>query len=307
MSLDTAEREVDYVRRLLSVTNLLTILTLGVCLFPQSASTQSEYTEQVLFTIPWGEELGHADVRWRTPPPADPYADGIWWAGGQWVVSDNDELIIFDAGEHADILKFSGNGSLLAHVQVEDIGLRFWTHAFAVNTSGELLLGEDAKLVLLDTDFSVLWTAELPDPDFRTTEIYPSDHGSFWIICVHGYFSRDRLVMECLRDGTISQPILIPEGEGFYITPDGSFHHNPTDYQGYEYSLYCEEEGNVLRKQSPEGEVVYTHCWSSDPGWTDYELLHSANLLFVAWSGDFYTIHATAEGAVVTKYALACE
>ena len=72
----------------------------------------------------------------------------------------------------------------------------------------------------------------------------------------------------------------------------------------YEYSYMQElhwQSPNTLTKRNSEEEVIYSNLISNDPdcvGIPEY---------FVMWSGDYFTVHGSAEGMVVTKYALQLE
>jgi hypothetical protein len=236
------------------------------------------------------------------------------WAASKWVVSNADELIILNTGDHGELLRFRSDGTLIACTDMVSVGLRFFPHALAVASGGEVLLGWTNQLRLLSASLELTHSDDLPDNRAHVLGIHPSDHGSFWVVyTVLGRLTNYWMV-EYSTDGVMSAPELLFEGSGFddcnpcqpywFVAPDGSTYREPTDLHGCVYAVYIEDDGNHLRKESPNGEMVYTHVLTSDPGWTAYEDLSDTTNYFFTWTGDFYTLHATEEGAVLTKYTL---
>ena len=56
-----------------------------------------------------------------------------------------------------------------------------------------------------------------------------------------------------------------------------------------------------LTKKNGNGQIIYTNEVESDAGWEEFDL---QDRYYITWTGDFYTLHATDDGAVLTKYTL---
>ena len=295
------------------------IILISLLIFPaltglNPVRADEQYTANILYTIPWGDELGTLDCRWRNQPPPSGDGDEVMWAAGHWVISDAGELIILDHGESTDLLKFAPNGTLSAYTDMESVGFRFWPDDFAVATTGEVLLGWNRDLKLLSSSLEVILSDVLPDPQAEVFQIYPSDHGSFWVIYRLWGRLRNYWIVDYSTDGNMSTPQLLFEGIDFNdcdpcnpyfsVAPDGTTYRQYTDIYNFTYYISNDEYGNHLSKKSPDCEVVYTHSLSSDPSWTEYEILSDSFNYSVTWSGDFYTLHATDDGAVLTYYEL---
>ena len=287
-----------------------------ILLVSPRARPQSEYSEEVLCVVPWGDDLGSFQDRWHNPPASPPGGDEVIWAAGKWVVTGSDQLIIFDSQLDGDLFKFAPDGTLLAHTDIGATGLQAWPDALGVATGGEVLLALYDQIVLLNPSLILLRSAELPDSQARVAGIYPSDHGSFWVIYRTSHPGWQYYLLDYFVNGDMSQPQLLFQGTDFnncspcqgfsYASPDGStYQASNVDMWGYKYTIsYDELSGYSLSKRSPTGEVVYTHALTSDPSWTDYEVLSDSANYFITWLGDFYTLRATDDGAVLTKYTL---
>jgi len=227
-----AIRNIDSPLVLLSTITALTVLAAPV-------AAQDDYLEEILYTIPWGNEIGTLDCTWRFQlPPGD--GEELWWAAGKWVVSDSDELLIFNHGMNvsAGLTKFDSDGSLLAFTDMQSVNMRFFPDDFAVVSTGEVLMGRDDQLRLLSPSLELIGSGELSEAQAAVCEIYPSDHGSFWVV----YTIYDRLtnywMLDYSIDGTMSAPELLFQGTDFencepcngyyYVAPDGSTYRNAT-------------------------------------------------------------------------------
>ena len=279
------------------------------------SSAQEQYVEGELYTIPWGDEPWTLSDHWLNQIPPGYGGDEVFWAAGHWVVSNSDELIILDQGgsSSAGLKKYSFDGTFIGFADLNEMGLTWLPEDLAVAITGEILLGRGEMLSLLDPYLNRLTIVSLPEEGSRVFRIFPTNTGSFWVV----YQSSIRIkyyLVECFTNGNMSAPELLFEGtdltncnpcnEYHYVNPDGLTFTSQTDSCGFTYHAYSDLPGNQLVKETSTGEVVFSHTLSSDPGYADYEALSDTHNYFITWSGDFYTLHATAQGAVLTKYTL---
>jgi hypothetical protein len=297
------------------------ILTLDVCLFPHSASTQSEYTEEVLFTIPWGEDEGEISTWWNEElygegwdmvPPPDPF-----------VVSDSGGMVIFDGYcDAGHLMHYSLDGSLIGFLDMHALGLSR-TYVMAIDPTGQVAMACESRMLLLGPDLQINRDDRGPvpihgDEEVSIYRICPSDHGTFRVLFrgsrilpddtqqEHGYLA------EYGPDGWAPDPLEFFSGDSAwdlwghhnFVTPDGLILPEITDVYGCTYEFDYHGCNAVMTKFSPDCEEIYTHTIASEPGWTSFDL---TSHYCIAWSGNFYTIHATPEGAVVTKFTLVAE
>jgi len=280
------------------------------------ANAQGEYIAEDLFTIPWGDEPGCLSADWHIPPDS-PEWRGLIDPPGPFAVSGEGEMVINDGGL---LMKFSQNGALTAWVVLGSLGLEI-PFALAINSAGEVLIenrqvdqglhGYITTLHLLDSTLQPVNQASIPSGnDSMVGDIYPSDTGSFWIIYSTRSRGRDwheRHLIEFSQDGSISAQQVLYAGENSdpgpqqirFVSPSGEPRPHIEDTYGYTYRTPGEDP--TVGRFSPEGDLVYTFDYSSDAGWTGFR---ASSPWFVTWSGDVYILHATDEGAVLTKYDL---
>ena len=72
------------------------------------------------------------------------------------------------------------------------------------------------------------------------------------------------------------------------------------DMYGYTYRTSLNEQ--TLERYSPQGQIDNSFSYASDSGWDRFTA--GSRKWFVSWSGDVYILHATDDGAVLTKYTL---
>ena len=89
-----------------------------------------------------------------------------------------------------------------------------------------------------------------------------------------------------------------------YVTPAGELKTEPTDKWGYTYQWVPDDPGQNLKRYSTAGEEVFSHHLESDTAWKWFDYTVTGSHYHITWSGDFYTLRATDEGAVLTKYDL---
>ncbi len=290
-------------------------------------NAQGEYIKEDLYTIPWGDEPGSLSTEWHIPPDSPEYR-GLIDPPGPFAVSSEGEMVIDDGGL---LLEYSTEGTLTASLVLGSLGLEP-PMALAINSAGQVLIenhrwdhglqGFITTLHLLDSNLEPLNQVSIPSDRHAMVcwhSIFPSDSGSFWVIYEtsnqrsRGYGEpehHERDLIEYSLGGSISAPQLLYAGENSdpgpqqtrFVTPSGEPRSQIEDEYGYTYRTLGEDP--VVGRFSPAGELVFTFDYGSAPGWTKFR---AASPWFVAWSGDVYILHATDEGAVLTKYTLVAE
>ncbi|MCX6646886.1 MAG: hypothetical protein NTY09_11135, partial [bacterium] len=176
------------------------------------------------------------------------------------------------------------------------------------------------NLYLFDSSLSLLYVSTIPSPfDAWVLGLFPSQDDSFWVLYMtsenefsdQAHFERN--MVRFFANGTISTPEIQYSGnesdagpqQTRFITPSGCPIQSVTDQYGYTYRGFDETQDATMGRFSPEGDLVFTHNIPFDPKWH----WHPSFLYnyFVSWSGDFYTLHASDEGTVLTKYTLYME
>jgi hypothetical protein len=269
-----------------------------------------------VYTIPWGDEPGEISTQWNE----NPGVELLIFPPGPWAVSSAGELILVeDVLSEPHLMKFAPDGSFISRIVVGNVEQAVipFPESLAISGNGEVLAGTGGSLFLLDSTLSLFITADLPHEDAHVSSIFPSNSGSFWVIYGTSSNKVDDIwyiyggLIEFSQDGSMSEPQQISfsgtweelhEMQSF-VTPDGLLKQHVEDTNGFSYQFSIEPQCRHLVKRSPEGEIVYTNDLYSNPGWELWEELGGA-LYFITWSGDFYTLHATDEGAVLTKYEL---
>lgn len=294
------------------------IILISLLIFPAMTGlnpvrADEQYTANVLYTIPWGDDPGMINTLWNE----NPGIELIIFPPNPWAVSSTGEMVIAqEIINEQQLMKFSSDGIFINRINLFQQSLPY-AQGCSTGETGEVLIGSGRKLCLLDSSLNVLLLAEIPHPDAYISQIFPSDSGSFWVIYdtssrkVDNIWYIDYCLIEFSQDGSMSEPQELSfagtweeldEMEKF-VTPSGTLKQYIEDIYGYNYRFTGEEPGTHLVKRSTEGEIVYTHDLYSDPGWELWEGLGGVHH-FVTWSGDFYTLHATDDGAVLTYYEL---
>ena len=302
---------------------MIFIIAIVLCQF---GFTQDEYSEAVLYTIPWGDEPGMLSddfITINTLEVPEP---------GPFAVSDNEELVIIDHRINASnpsvsealIKKFDINGNLTAFRLIKDLNIELYRPwKIAILNSGEIAVSSSCipqQIFLLDSNLNLMHQTSLPFPKPRLSEFTPTDQGSFWLAFraktqINEITYQQYYKTEIFLDGSYSTPEITWDDianiglPAHFISPTGEPFLCNADMYDYLYSgLYSISEERTLIKsklnqQGTEYEIVYTHTSVSDPGWELFETMQNTGPRhFVTWSGDFYTIHATDPGMVLTKY-----
>lgn len=269
-----------------------------------------QYSSEVLYTIPWGEGPGCLSTAFNS----DEY--GWVFSPCPWAVSNSGITVIaegFTAGSR--LVSFDSNGTPLGSLTLYESGVPF-PSSLSISDNGIVCLGYGEQLFLLDSSLSIINASIVSLPDAHISPICLSDHNSFWVliscsIIIDDESYHQRYLVECYDDGSLAEPILIYDGstgEGtpgiVFVTPTGEFRTAREDMFGYTYRLIADDPDNGLTKYSPSEQEVYNHYLESDPGWTWFDITVNGTHYFVSWSGDFYTLHATDDGAVLTYYEL---
>jgi hypothetical protein len=281
------------------------------------SSAQAEYVSQVLFTISWGEEEGKLSTWWNEelygeywdmiPPPA-PFA-----------VSQQGGIVIAEGYVGGGrLMHYSQNGSLIGCRDERSLGIRDYP-LVALSETGQVLVAAGARILLLDPELALQTSDIVPMPVLEGEEahvggLFASNHETFWVLCsVHRTLEDesqeiDGYLAEFGENGWLGNPQYLTTVEHpwelsdwSFVTPDGQVLPKVTDSCEYAYEF---DTRATLHKFSPEGQEVYTHTLTSEPGWTAFD---DSSHFYAMWSGDYYTLHATADGAVVTKYTLVTE
>ncbi|MFH1513900.1 MAG: hypothetical protein ABIG42_00395, partial [bacterium] len=137
----------------------LTILLLFV--LPETAFAVDEYTEAVLYTIPWGDQPNQISSDFMNIPPD---IEDIM-PPGPWAVSETGRFIITDWTADKSYLKiFDFNGQLLSVICIEDNDLVF-PFRMAMLDSGEIAIAGSSvsgRVMVLDSSLQVLDDVYLP-------------------------------------------------------------------------------------------------------------------------------------------------
>ncbi len=296
--------------------------------FVHPVNAQCEYTKEDLYTIPWGDTPGSLLTGWHIPPDSPEYT-GLIDPPGPFAVSSEGEMVINNGGL---LMKFSPEGELTASVVLRSLGLE-QPFSLAINSVGQVLIdnyrwdhrlgGYTTTLRLFDSSLRPVNEASIPSgletmPSWQS--IFPSNVGSFWVIYETSnrpirdyrdplYYERE--LIEYSLDASISPPQLLYAGENSdpgpgqtrFVTPSGELRPHIEDVYGCTYT--DEGEDLVLSRFSPDGELVYSFDYRSDPAWRRF--VAGSPKWFVTWAGDMYILRATDEGAVLTKYTLITE
>jgi len=300
---------------------LLMLLFLG----QHPAFSQDQYESQVLFTVPWGNQLGQLSLHWHEPLPPD--FEGYYDAPFPVSFSPTGGLVIVEYdGSLFSAIKYSAGGDLVADIDLESVGLREYPQEACVATGGEVMLIAVDAVCVLDDDLTLLELTTLPwRGSFGWT--WPSATGGFWVVydspswvsTQSGEYEMERMVVEYSLENGFGDPTILfhgtmvdPERYLFtFVTPDGTVTDDIQDMYGYSYiprpAGECNELCNELVKKAPNGDVIFTNQLFDDPGWEGFIEADPSLDYFIDWSGDFYTVHATEAGAVLTKYTLVVE
>ena len=285
---------------------------------------QSEYSSEILCTIPWGNETGMISDDFKT---IGCVGHNEIFEPGPWAISNSGYLAIIEETQYGRfVMKFDPNGNFIVRNNLLSLTGTPWR--IAVLDSGEVAISVSSvpqAIVILDSNLNVIEEIFLAYSDYGYYDLTPSNQNSFWLafwirIKIEDVIYKQHFKTEIFLDGTYSTPEITWDdisNTGFparYISPTGEPYLCNADKYGYLYSgIYAVSEERTLIKsklnqQGTEYDIVYTHTSVSDPGWELFETLQNTGPRhFTTWDGDFYTIHATDAGMVLTKYTLQLE
>jgi len=290
------------------------------------------YHSEQLYIIPWGEDPGRICTFFWDTEPDSPDRVGMIDPPGPWAVSETGELVI---GEYtrsgARLTKFAADGSMIAFANLASMGLELPSR-LAVSPDGTVLmdnrlwLGDPPKqvrgLCLLDSELELANSVPIPCPDRSyplVKDIFSLNDGGFGVLFSADQmdpetwdFTYGRYCLLCSADGTVTDlsPLYMgPESDpgpmqSRFITPLGEKRPRIEDRYGFTYWGKVPDSDKTMNIYSPEGELVFSHTLVSD---SDYRMRGCFYYYCIMWSGDFYTLHASDEGAVLTKYTLVTE
>ena len=289
----------------LITTIIITVISSGI-LF-----SQSNYTSAELFTIPWGEGEGEISLDWSIELP--PESEDMRWPPWPIAVSESGGIVIVNDHDSSCLTKYSINGNYIAQVNLYNLNIKRPNY-IAISETGDVLCSDLQKLYYFDECLQHVWSVIMDDnSDFYNRisihGVYPCEDGNFWCIYLHTSKSTIRAeLVKVFIDSTLSEPELLyecPNVSPFpirfdYVSPCGDIYNwYAVDMYGYSYMQELQwQTPNTLTKRNSEGEVIYSNLISNDPdcvGMPEY---------FVMWSGNYFTVHGSEEGMVVTKYTL---
>ena len=212
------------------------------------------------------------------------------------------------------MLTFSPEGNPIGWVDLASNGLKF-AEVISIAGSGEILAGHDNQLALFSSSLSTINRTAIPGQNVFLDGAFPADSGGFWILYTVDVNNNDHHTIQFYLahyyiDGSMSLPQLIYDentGQGsraLFVTSSGIPRPHIEDSSGYSYQFSTDDEGDHLSKYDALGQLVYSNDFASDPDWAAFDLNSMQSHHFVTWSGDFYTLRATADGVEFSKYTL---
>jgi len=299
-----------------------TVLVVLLFIGHQAVSSQDQYESQVLFTIPWGDEPGHLTLLWHEPLPPDfegyydaPFPVSFSPTGGLAVVEYDGSLF--------RLIKFSPDGELIGDIDLESVGVREYPGDSCVAIGGEVMLVGGDFACVLAADLSPIEVTTLPWRGSYVGGIWPSATGGFWVVydspswvsAQSGEYEMERMVVEYSLENGFADPTILFHGTRedperflyYFVTPDGTVTEDIQDMYGYSYMRRPGDQCSQLVKMAPNGQQIYANQLVDDPSWEGFVEADVTHNYFIDWSGDFYTLQATGDGAVLTKYTLVAE
>jgi hypothetical protein len=292
---------------------MTSFLLLFLLIAPKTNSAGEDYTADVISTIPWGIGNNELVSDWNFYTGQTIFEEDVIISPPKWAVTEDNSLLIVENRIGSLYLKkFDSTGILTASIDLLSYGFTAPGSICTSSPGHALIAWGNGKICLLDQSLSIIRQEEvgLIVPDFIYIRgLFKGNSSNFWILC-SSLFQDGTLAyyeLEYRIDGSFGLPILVWSGNendpGYSdfnaINPTGNITKFFNDQYGFTYHGLT----GLLEKKSPAGELVFTHSYTSDSGWEkfDYGLSESHK---VNYSGDFYTLHATDQGVVLTKYTL---
>lgn len=276
-----------------------------------TAFAQDNYTSSELFTIPWGNDISCMSGKWMHQQDENEYNEGdiTFWTSQPWIVTPLGYLVIADNG----LMKvFNSNGTLFSSSSYDSLGFSFIPDAIASSIYDSILLTSRNRIYLVNKDLTVLNYHEF-DQNVLVTSLFPSIQGGFYIIYHPNYLATETYKTYYSQQGLLSPSLLLYKRTEFgcdpclpssFVDPYGYTYQSFTDSFGFVYETTVWPNHALIKRHIGNELTVYTKIISSDEGFTDFEKYSISPNFYITYSGDFYTLHATSEGAVLTKYTL---
>lgn len=287
-------------------------------------SEYDEYSSQVMFTIPWGYDLGEISPDFMLKNPVIPAKE----SPGPWTVSNEGVLaIVFSTYEDnyeesaVYLNTYDCDGTFLnsfAFASIEDVN--FCPQNMAFSETGELAVAENSGdlIVIFTSELEIDSYIRLPLKDQATFCVEPSSTGGFWVLYLasereNQYGLENMYLCSLTVDGVLGTPILVWDGvnkQGIpadFVTPYGECTMVFKDMYGYFYgptSHISGELGSAISKSDSDYIQIYRNDWKSDEDWNWFDIRDPGLKFLITWEGDYYTIRATDAGMVLTKYTL---
>ena len=291
--------------------NYYRLIIVGFILLMVSSEVYSEsvYTSEELYIIPWGYNTGELSLWWKEPDPPDPPDGYMKDAPFPSAISPTGGFVIADSYDDdiSHLTKYSIDGVFISQIDFEVAGLPGADEMTLAN-SGEVLMICQTELYLLDSSLQLVSTTEI---NTYSSSVWPSNNGFWCLYTIGSWGSNDceDYLFEYFTDGSKSDPVLLFSGLRDdparviprFISPDGQLFNRVTDMYGYNYYIERLKVDNSfacrLTKYNPQGDIHYVYDSYSIDDWANNEI-------FPTWSGDYYTQHGNSQGIVLTKYDL---
>ncbi|MBU1022938.1 hypothetical protein KKB99_01525, partial [bacterium] len=130
------------------------------------------------------------------------------------------------------------------------------------------------------------------------------------------YTKQNFFLCSLSTSGVLSEPLIIWDAENktglpaHFVTPLGETTLVFKDQFGYFYGPTEHISGGwewgaaISKRANPNGPRIYRNDWQSEESWRRFDNRDYGSRYYLTWDGDYYTIHATDAGMVLTKYTL---
>ncbi|MCX6645172.1 MAG: hypothetical protein NTY09_02265, partial [bacterium] len=125
----------------MNIHRMMTMILLAVTVLITSVSSKatnySQYSEEILCTIPWGDAPGQLSRLWNAQPDL-PEWHGLIDPPHPWAMSSADNVVISDFdGKTSRLMKFTPDGQMVAYLDLGSLGLNLPFY-LAVNKNGQV-------------------------------------------------------------------------------------------------------------------------------------------------------------------------
>lgn len=236
-------------------------------------ATGGDYVQEILYTIPWGDDECNLTSSWNYNPGQVISEEEVIIPPPKWEISSNDELIIIEQRiQELFIKKFDSSGFLVASNDLRSNDLL--VRDMCISTSDYLLYWGIFKnnIILFDPSLNIIAESDLTSvfPNLQQiNDISYSDSGGFWILG-KGHYSGGNyyiILIEYRIDSTFSEPITIWIGtfedpiqwNYNYVSPEGEVTKYFEDQYGYTYRNY----GIYIEKIDSSGTIIFNNGYTS--------------------------------------------